>query len=160
MPVLIKPYMPAPALTRELGKIVIRHGQVDHLLRLTIKSLLGISITDPLYKHETHKKRSSVLRERIRELARGRLAAHKAVLDELIAQIDSIERLTNLRNIIAHGVWSRVTTGGLAKLRDPQDDKLHPLPTVKQLKVAEREMYALYLALNHSRRKGRLKQAL
>jgi hypothetical protein len=78
----------------------------------------------------------------------------------LITQIDSIGRLTELRNNIVHSVWSRNTTGGPVKLRDQRNDKLHPLPTVKQLRAAEREMYALFLTLNHSRLKGKLKQAL
>ncbi len=154
MPVMIRPYMPAPALTREVGKIVIRHGQLDHLQRLTIKSLLGISITDALYKKETDKM-SGELRERIKQLA-----AHQDVLDELITQIESIGRLTKLRNDIVHSVWSRTTTGGPVKLRDQKNDLLHPLPTVKQLRAAEREMYSLFLTLNHSRLKGKLKHAL
>jgi hypothetical protein len=43
MAVLIKPYMPSPAVSQQVGKIVIRQGQLDYLLKLTIKSLLGIS---------------------------------------------------------------------------------------------------------------------
>ena len=82
MSVMIKPYMPAPVLSREVGKIVIRHGQLDHLQRLMIKSLLGIAITDPLYKQETSKM-SGELRRRIKHLARTKLAAHQDLLDEL-----------------------------------------------------------------------------
>ena len=45
-------------------------------------------------------------------------------------------------------------------LRDSKNDKLHPLPTVKELRDAGDEMYELFLELNSSRLKGKLKQAL
>jgi hypothetical protein len=159
MAVLIKPYMPSPAVTQQVGKIVIRQGQLDHLLKLTIKSLLGISIHDPLYTEETERV-SSKLRERVKELAATKLAAHEDILNELIEQIDKIGKFTDFRNNIVHGVWSRVTTGGPVKLRDSKNDKRHPLPTVKELRDAEAEMYELFLELNNSRLKGKLKQAL
>ena len=44
MAVLIKTYMPSPAVTREIGKFVIAFGHLENLLRLTIRSLLRISI--------------------------------------------------------------------------------------------------------------------
>jgi hypothetical protein len=40
------------------------------------------------------------------------------------------------------------------KLRDSKNDKLHPLPTVKELRDAEHEMYGLLLELNNSRLKA------
>jgi len=157
--VMIKFYMPSPAVTREVGKIVIRHGHLDYVLRLTIKSLLKISIFDPLFKEETDKM-SSTLRARIKELASTKLAGHKDVLDQLLAQIDCAEKLIELRNSIVHGVWSRNKTGGAVKLRDTKNDKLHPMPTVKQLRQAERDIDELLRELNRSRLNGKLRQAL
>jgi hypothetical protein len=151
--------MPSPAVTRDVGKIVIRHGHLDYVLRLTIKSLLKISIFDPLFKQETDKM-SSMLRARIKELTPTKLAGHKDVLDELLAQIDRAEKLTELRNGIVHGVWARNKGGGAVKLRDTKNDKLHPMPTVKQLRLAERDIDELWRELNRSRLNGKLKQAL
>lgn len=56
MAVLIKTYMPSPAVTREIGKFVIAFGHLENVLRLTIKSLLKISIDDPLLEKEIGKK--------------------------------------------------------------------------------------------------------
>ena len=156
--VIIKFYMPSPAVTREVGKIVIRHGHLDYVLRLTIKSLLKISILDPAFKSETDKM-SSKLRERIKDLAPTRLAAHQDVLAELLAQLDRAETLTELRNIIVHGVWSRNKIDGI-KLRDMKKGKLDPMPTVKQLRQAERDIDELLHELNRSRLNGALRRAL
>lgn len=158
-PVMIKFYMPSPALTREVGKIVIRHGHLDYVLRLTIKSLLKLSVFDPLFRTETDRM-SGQLRERIRQLAPAKLAAHEDVVSELLSQMDRAKVLTELRNSIVHGVWSRNKLGGPVKLRDTRNDQLNSMPTVKQLKLAERDIDELLRDLNRSRLSGKLKQAL
>ena len=37
-----------PAVLAAVGKIALRHGQLDHVLRMTIKSLTGVSMNEAL----------------------------------------------------------------------------------------------------------------
>jgi hypothetical protein len=46
--------MPTVAVQREVRSIVIKHGQLDHMRRLAVKRMLGISIHDPAYDAETN----------------------------------------------------------------------------------------------------------
>lgn len=158
-PVMINYKMPSPLPNREIGRVVIRHSHLDHELRLTIKSLLRISITDPMYQNETDMS-SGKLRERIKELAANELAAKSDVHDELMGWLERAEKLSELRNQLVHGVWSRSKTDGSIKVRDTRYAKLLKMPTLKELKVADDAMLQLLTELNRSRLKGKLKQAL
>jgi hypothetical protein len=60
-----------PAVVGAVGRIALRHGQLDYILRMTIKTLGGLSIQDAL--DATARLGSRELRERIRKLARQRL---------------------------------------------------------------------------------------
>jgi hypothetical protein len=60
-----------PAVLAAVGKIALQHGQLDHVLRMTIKSLTGVSMKEAL--DATARQGSRELRERIRKLARRRL---------------------------------------------------------------------------------------
>ena len=100
------------------------------------------------------------LRKRIEQLAATKLAGSKDALDELLVQVRRAGLCADLRNRFVHGVWCRNTTGGAARIRDVRHHKWHPMPTVKDLRRAERKTAELVEELNHSRLKGRLKQAL
>src|SRR5262245_8065886 len=140
--VMISYKMPSPLLTREIGRVVVRHSHLDHELRLTIKSLLRISITDPMYQNETDML-SGRLRDRIRELAATELATRPDVHDELIGWLNRAEKLSELRNQLVHGVWSRSKTDGSIKVRDTRHGKLLKMPTVRELKAADDAMREL-----------------
>ena len=56
------------ALLTAIGKVAVRHGQLDYGLKLTIKSILGISIPEALAA--TDRKPSARLRELIVKEAR------------------------------------------------------------------------------------------
>ena len=62
---------PEPDVLQAVGRIALRHSQLDHMLKLTIKSLSGITVQQAL--HATAFEGSTVLRERIRKLARKTL---------------------------------------------------------------------------------------
>ena len=46
-------YVPDDDILRELGRMQVLHGHLDHTLRLAIKRLLGISTDDLTYWNET-----------------------------------------------------------------------------------------------------------
>lgn len=57
--------------TAALGKIAVYHGQLEYILRMTIKSILGLELLDAL--EMTRRKQSRELRERIQKEARQKL---------------------------------------------------------------------------------------
>jgi hypothetical protein len=74
-------YMAIPedqAVLAAVGKIALRHGQLDHVLRMTIKSLTGVSVNEAI--DATARQGSRELRERIRKLARRRLGEGVALV--------------------------------------------------------------------------------
>ena len=60
-----------PAVVAAVGRIALRHGQLDYILRMTIKTLAGLSIQDGL--DATARLGSRDLRERIRNWHGGGL---------------------------------------------------------------------------------------
>jgi hypothetical protein len=66
------------AILAAVGKIALRHGQLDHVLRMTIKSLTGVSANEAI--DATARQGSRKLRERIRKLARRRLGEGVALV--------------------------------------------------------------------------------
>ena len=58
------------ALLAAVGKVALRHGQLDYVLRMTVKSILKLSIRDAL--DATDRQGSRGLRDRVRKLAKKR----------------------------------------------------------------------------------------
>ena len=50
-----------------IGRVAVWHGQLDHVLRLTVKSILQISVVEAMYT--TARLGSRELRQRVRKLA-------------------------------------------------------------------------------------------
>src|ERR1700730_15678142 len=67
-----------PAWLQAFGRVTIVHAQLDHILRMTIKTLAGITIEVAM--DATEREPSSLLRERIRKLAKARLGEGAALL--------------------------------------------------------------------------------
>jgi len=83
-----------PAVLAAVGKIALRHGQLDHVLRMTIKSLTGVSMNEAL--DAPARQGSRELRERIRKLARRRLGEGVAIA-QLEAILERCRRATEKR---------------------------------------------------------------
>ena len=66
---IIMAYPEEPFLVA-IGKIAIRHGQLDYSLKMTVRTLAGISITEAV--DATDRQSSSALRDRVHKLARKR----------------------------------------------------------------------------------------
>ncbi len=59
------------AVLAAIGKIALRHGQLDYSLKMTIKTLAGTTIREAV--DATERQSSRDLRERIRRLAASEL---------------------------------------------------------------------------------------
>jgi len=137
-----------------VGEIAIRHEQLNHILKMTVKSLTGVKPAEAL--KATMYEGSAQLRDRVRKNARKRLG-EGAPLVKLQALLADCKRLTDKRNDLIHGLWAEET--GNAQIRDAYGNS-RPTPTIPELRELADELDQLTGRLNFVRLKGFLFQAL
>lgn len=143
-----------PALLAAFGRVGLRHSQLDHMLRMTIKSLSGVSIPEAM--DETMFQGSKLLRSRITMLAKSRLGDGKSFI-QLQALLERC-RATEKRNALIHNVWAR-ELGGEFLIRG-EDHDWKAIPTADTLNELAQEILQLAVELNTARLKGFLAEAL
>ena len=142
-------------LLAALGEISLRHEHLNHILKMTIKSLAGLTPAEAF--DATAYEGSSALRERIRKLARQKLGEGAPLL-KLQALMTRAGRLTEKRNDLTHGLWAEELDGDPGVMSAPGE--LRPLPSVDELKTLASEIEALTKELNVARLEGFLKIAM
>jgi len=142
-------------LLAAFGEVALRHEHMNHILKMTIKSLTGVTPGEALAA--TMFESSAQLRERVRKIARKRLG-EGAALVKLQAILANCRRLTERRNELVHGLWAQELDGE-AHVRDGYG-ATKPPPTVEELRTLARELEQLTGHLNLERLEGFLKQAL
>lgn len=142
-------------LLAAFGEVALRHEHMNHILKMTIKSLTSVTPAEALAA--TMFESSAQLRERVRKIARERLG-DGAEFVRLQAILANCRRLTERRNELVHGLWAQELDGE-AHVRDAYGGT-KPLPTVEQLRTLARELEQLTGQLNFERLEGFLKQAL
>ena len=143
------------ALLAAYGELSLRHEHLTHILRMTIKTLARLEVTEAL--DATAYDGAAQLRDRIRTLARQRLGEGEALL-KLQAILERCKRATEKRNALIHSVWGKELDG--EPFRRANDHSWQPLPTVEELKVLGEELRALTVALNDARLQGFLAEAI
>jgi hypothetical protein len=138
-----------------IGKIALRHGQLDHTLRMAIKTLAGVTISDAL--DATARQGSRELRERIRKLSRKRLGEGPAVV-QLDAILERARRATDKCNNTLHSLWAKELDGDPVIRTDDHD--YVAIPNVSELEAVADELYDIAAELNHARLAGFLHEAL
>jgi len=142
-------------LLAAFGEMALLHEHLNHILRMTIKTLAQLTPQEAL--DATVNEGSRQLRERIRKLARQRLGEGPALL-KLQALIQRCQRVTDKRNELVHSVWA-IDPDGEVQLRN-SDHTSRPLPTKQELSNLSNEIRDLTASLNHARLKGFLSEAL
>lgn len=142
-------------LLAAVGEVAIRHEQLNHILKMTIKSLTGVTPEEAL-KATTHEG-SAQLRDRVRKNARKRLG-EGAPLVKIQAILADCKRLTDKRNDLIHGLWAQELYGD-AHIRDSYGNE-KPIPTATELRELARELSDLTGHLNTERLEGFIFQAL
>lgn len=142
-------------LLAAVGKISIRHGQLDHVLRMTIKSITGLPFNEVF--EATRRQGSRELRIRVKKLAKQRLGEGKALIG-LEALLDRSQRATDKRNEKLHRVWAYNLEGD-AVTRD-EEHNWNPIPEIAELEKIATELADIAYRLNHARLDGFLCQAL
>lgn len=115
-------------LLAAIGEVALRHEHLNHILRMTIKTLARLDVTEAL--DATAYDNSSQLRERIKKLARQRLGEGEPLL-KLQALLERCKRATEKRNDLIHSVWGKELDGEPA--RKGSGDEWRPLPTATEL---------------------------
>jgi hypothetical protein len=145
-----------PAVVAALGRIAIRHGQLDYILRMTIKSLAGISIKDAL--DATARLGSRDLRLRVGKLAKQRLGDGEALL-RLEAILQRAAKATDKRNEVLHSLWAHELDGAPV-IRNEDDHSFRAIPTPIELDDVADNLAAIATELNDTRLRGFLFEAL
>lgn len=145
-----------PQLLASVGKVALRHGQLDYVLRMTVKSILKLSIRDAL--DATDRQGSRGLRDRVRKLAKKRFGEGDTLvrLDALLARS---RRATADRNEVLHSLWAR-SKDGEPIIRDDDGYAFRPVPTVAELEEMADKLADAASELNDARMNGFLKEAL
>ena len=148
-------YLPDDDILRELGRLQVRHSQLDHTLRLAIKRMLGISIDDPGYWTET-RGMAAELRKRARVLIAKRYGDDD-IADRLNQVLDDAEDATTQRNRLLHSSWMKVP-GEEPVLHDRDNTlKMHvgfKLPSVGEVASVSEQVERIQRVLNHLTRKS------
>jgi len=137
------------------GEVALRHEHLNHILRMTIKTLARLRPQEAL--DATNYDGSRQLRERIRKIARQRLGEGEALL-KLEALLERCRRVTEKRNDLTHGIWAKELDG--EPMRRGPDNSWYPLPTVDELKALANQTWLLTDELNTARLEGFLAEAL
>jgi hypothetical protein len=126
---------PGDPILVAIGKIAIRHGQLDYSLKMTVRALAGISITEAV--DATHRQSSSALRDRVHKLARKRFG-ESVTLVRLDALLMRARRATDKRNELLHALWAHELDGD--PVMRSEGMAFRPIPTVQELEEVAGEM--------------------
>lgn len=145
-----------PTLLTTVGKVAIRHGQLDYCLRMTIKSIERLSVAETLDAAERHGSRE--LRLRVRKLAKQKLGDGPALI-RLDALLTRCRRATERRNQLLHGLWAVNLEDGREVFRH-EGHTLLDVPQAAELEALADEFAMVASDLNEARLNGFLREAL
>jgi hypothetical protein len=143
------------AMQAAVGRIALRHGQLDHVLRLTVKTIQSMDFKSAM--RATKNQGSYQLRDRIRKLAMKKLGEGDAMV-QLDVLLERAREVTEKRNRTVHNVWARKSDGELV-IRD-DSSTINTLPTLEQLESLADDTARIVSDLNSARLKGFLHEAL
>lgn len=142
-------------LLAAVGEVALRHEHLNHILKMTIKSLTDTTPSEALAA--TMYEGSRQLRDRTRRLAKKRLGDGKPLI-KLQAMLANCKKLTDKRNKLVHGLWAQELDGD-AQIRDAYGS-VEPLPKAIELRELAKEIEALTNLINFERLQGSLRLAL
>lgn len=144
-----------PPLLAAVAIVAIRHGQLDHMLRLAIKSITQVTIREVL--DATSRLGSNDLRNRARKLARQRLGEGPALI-RFEALLERSKRATTPRNELLHSVWA-FDTDRNPVIKDDDHAWVEP-PSIEKLESVADDLAEIAYDLNEARLNGFLREAL
>ena len=136
-----------------VGTIALRHSQLDYILRMTVKSILRISVREA--RNATARQGSRELRNRVRILAKQKFGEGETLV-KLDALLNRARRATENRNDVLHSLWAQDRDGN-AVIRDDDSDTFQPGPNKDDLETLANDLAIIASELNSARLDGFLK---
>ena len=134
---------------RSAGEVALAHGQLELMLRMTIKTLSGMSVRDSL--KATERDKNWELREQIKKLFKSKTKDQTSWL-RLKAILNECERLSEKRNRLLHNAWAYTPDGSIVAKGD--DHAWGPAPTSADLHTLASEISRQVEQLNQERLHG------
>jgi hypothetical protein len=143
-----------PAVLVAIGKMAIRHGQMDQGLKLAIRNLRGISIEQTLA--ETKRKSSHQLRALVEEHAQDRIG-EAPILVRIREMLHRSRQATDYRNSVLHDLWATESHG-----RPHHSPDVFPeeIPRVAELEAVADNLFSVVKELDHERHHGFRREAV
>jgi hypothetical protein len=146
---------PDEKLQAAVGRVVIRHGQLDHTLRMLLKSIDDITLEEAWSR--TRSMTSGLLGQCVRRAAKAALGEADA-FKQLDALLVEAAGATDERNKLMHALWD---IGGSSEQQyRPRGGPREAVPTVLQLDALASRLEVAAEQLNDARRHGFLKEAI
>jgi hypothetical protein len=142
-------------LLAAVGRVSICHGHLDHSLKMMIKTLADVSISETMDALAFES--SSTLRGRIKKLARQRLDEGQALI-KVQALMGNCKRLTDQRNELIHSLYAHELDAG--PLVGAHDGTWGELPKVADVDLLALQITSLARHLNSARLNGFIDEAL
>jgi hypothetical protein len=137
-------------LLAALGEISIRHGHLDHILKMMIRTFTEVTPQEAM--DATARVGSWSLRDRVKKLARNKLG-DGAALVKLQALLERCSRMTDRRNALIHILCGEDTDGNpVAATEDLAIWK--PMPSVPDLNALSTDLQKLIDDLKSARSKS------
>jgi hypothetical protein len=146
-----------PELRAALGEVSIRHGHLDHTLKMMIRTFSDVTPQEVM--DATARESSWSLRDRVKKLARSRLGEGTALV-KVQALLERCGRVTERRNALVHVLCGKDQDGN--PVAATEDLKIwKPFPSVADLDALSADMQTLLSDLMKARSKfGFIAQAL
>ena len=142
-------------LLQAAGRVALAHGQLEYSLRMTVKSISGLSVQEALDATATMKVYE--LREKIKKLfkQKTRDESEKTRLDSLL---NKAKRLSEERNILIHRPWARDSQGKWVVKEE--DHTWGKSPSNEKLDQLANNIWKVAIELNAARLHGFIKEVL
>ena len=131
-----------------VGRIALRQGQLDHLLRLTMRDASELGFVDAMRDAERHG--IPELRRRIRRIVKQR-AADKQLFAEFEALLRRARMASHNHHALFHGLWARNKLGEIVM---QGDESIEGRPTIEQLNSFAQALAILVSEFNELRLRG------
>jgi hypothetical protein len=128
-----------PELWGALGPLAIAHTHLELILRYTVKTVAGVSVSDAL--DATEGERTSDVRRRIRKLFVQKKTAESEVV-KLDALLNRARLLSEKRNDFLHSAWSETEKGEAVRKREG-DHRWVPAPSKEDVDAVTSEIMQL-----------------
>jgi hypothetical protein len=142
-------------LLAAIGTVSIRHGHLDHVLRMCIKTFADLELKEA--EHATACMNSSELRKLVEKLAKQKLGEGAALL-KVRAILNRSRIASETRNNLIHNLWGQDLEGVPVVRKD--NYSWHTVPSVSEVQALSLELANIAQELNLERQVGFINEAL